>query len=404
MPVVATVHTGEEGGGGFIKFVRRAVVYNLITLVAFYINRATLIPVNSLPIQRRIVILTRKEGPITILLAIEIAHQGKDILGRVLVHGWIGHRANNDHGEGRIAHHYYRDAGKNGIHYRLVVDIGVVDAVNESTHQQKSIHPHSTVEGQAPAVDKQQLEPGSHLDDSRNDAVKNDPQNEKGQRQGFDGITGRYFILFIIIDHRNGRNGQEVQQVHPNGESHQVGDENEPAVGVGFIRHILPLEYGPKNHSCKEGRHGINLTFHGRKPKGVRESISQRTNHSGSHNCPNAPAFFLALLHKNFTGKVGNGPEQKRDGKGRSQTRHEVYCESHIGGITCKERKKPPHQHEEGRSGRVPYEQLVRRRDKFSTIPKAGGWLQGKGIYHGSNQKGQPAQQGVQAIVVQHIG
>src|SRR5690554_2278390 len=403
MPVVATVHTGEKGGGGFIKFVSRPVVYNLITLVAFYINRATLIPVNSLPIQRRIVILTRKEGPITILLAIEVTHQGKDIFRRVLIHGWIGDRANNDQRKRGITQYNHGNTGKDGIHYRLVVDIGVVDAINESPHQQKGIHSHPTVEGQAPTVDKQQLEPGSHLYHAGNDAVKNDAQNEKGQRQGLDGITGRYFILFIIIDHRNGRNGQEVQQVHPNGESHQVGDENEPAVGVGFIRHILPLEYGPKNHSCEKGRHGINFAFHGRKPKGVRESISQGPNHSGSHNCPTAPAFFLALLHKNFTSQVGNGPEQKRDGKGRSQTRHEVYCESHIGGITCKERKKPPHQHEEGRSGRVPYEQLVRRRNKFSTIPKAGGWLQGKGIYHGSNQKGQPAQEGVQAIVIQHI-
>src|SRR5690554_6873510 len=209
MPLLATVHTGKECRSGFIKFVRRAVVYNLITLVAFYINRATLIPVNSLPIQRRIVILTRKEGPITILLAIEVTHQGKDILGRVLVHGWIGHRANNDQRKRGITQYNHGNTGKDGIHYRLVVDIGVVDAINESTHQQKSIHSHPTVEGQAPAVDKQQLEPGSHLDDSRNDAVKNDPQNEKGQRQGFDGITGRYFILFIIIDHRNGRNGQE---------------------------------------------------------------------------------------------------------------------------------------------------------------------------------------------------
>src|SRR5690554_6909344 len=241
MPVVATVHTGEEGGGGFIKFVSRPVIHNFITIALLHINRATLILFDGVPVEGRIVILTRKEGPITILLAIEIAHQGKDILGRVLVHGWIGHRANNDHGEGRIAHQYYRDAGKNGIHYWLVVDIGVIDAIDQSTHQQKSIHSHPTVEGQAPTVDKQQLEPGSHLYHAGNDAVKNDPQNEKGKCQGFDGITGRYFILFIVIDHRNGRNGQEVQQVHFNGESHQVGDENEPAVGVGFIRHILPL-------------------------------------------------------------------------------------------------------------------------------------------------------------------
>src|SRR5690554_1529923 len=171
MPLLATVHTGKECRSGFIKFVSRPVIYNFITIAPLHIYRTRLILFDGVPVEGRIVILTRKEGPITILLAIEITHQGKDILGRVLVHGWIGHRANNDHGEGRIAHHYYRDAGKNGIHYRLVVDIGVVDAINESTHQQKGIHSHSTVEGQAPAVDKQQLEPGSHLYHAGNDAV-----------------------------------------------------------------------------------------------------------------------------------------------------------------------------------------------------------------------------------------
>src|SRR5690554_4903401 len=263
MPVVATVHTGKECGGGFIKFVSRPVVYNLITIALLHINRTPLILFDGVPVEGRIVILSGEERTVAVLLTIKVTHQGKDIFRRVLIHGWIGDRANNDQRKRGITQYNHGNTGKNGIHYRLVVDIGVVDAVNESPHQQKSIHPHSTVEGQAPAVNKQQLEPGSHLYHAGNDAVKNDPQNEKGQRQGFDGITGRYFILFIIIDHRNGRNGQEVQQVHPNGESHQVGDENEPAVGVGFIRHILPLEYGPKNHSCKEGRHGINLTFHG---------------------------------------------------------------------------------------------------------------------------------------------
>src|SRR5690554_8172657 len=96
MPVVATVHTGEKGGGGFIKLLSRPVTHNFITLVAHYINRATLIPVNSLPIQRRIVILTRKDAPITLCLTIEIAHQGTDISRPLLMQRWIGDRANND--------------------------------------------------------------------------------------------------------------------------------------------------------------------------------------------------------------------------------------------------------------------------------------------------------------------
>ena len=75
------------------------------------------------------------------------------------------------------------------------------------------------------------------------------------------------FEAFEIIDHDNGRDGEQVQEVDSDGEAHQVEDKDDPFVGAGFVRLLFPFEDGPEYEGGEESRGGVHFAFDGAIPE-----------------------------------------------------------------------------------------------------------------------------------------
>ena len=95
---------------------------------------------------------------------------------------------------------------------------------------------------------------------------------------------GGYRVAFEIIDHYDGRDREEVQQVNADGKSHHKKYEDDPFVGSGLIGTVFPFQHHPEYQGGKEGGKGIYLTFNGAEPEGIAESIGQGANGAGGHD------------------------------------------------------------------------------------------------------------------------
>ena len=84
----------------------------------FWLPNVAFVDRDCLCVDRLIVRAERfslEQGPLSVLVATEIAAQGKDILRRILVHRWISYGADDDNGVRRIANHQHQHAEERGI-------------------------------------------------------------------------------------------------------------------------------------------------------------------------------------------------------------------------------------------------------------------------------------------------
>ena len=88
-------------------------------------------------------------------------------------------------------------------------------------------------------------------------------------------ITAEAFSAEVIDENECG-NGQQVEDVYAYRQSHQVGYEYQPAVGVRLVGHVLPLQDRPEHHCGEHRGHRIYLAFDGREPLGVGPAICER--------------------------------------------------------------------------------------------------------------------------------
>ena len=118
---------------------------------------------------------------------------------------------------------------------------------DEAGCQQDDIYDDTRVEGHAQRVDEEQFEPAAHFHDTRHDAVEYGcyqyARSEQCQ-QGASGIGVGYFL--VVVYQYDGGQAEQVQQVHADGKSRQVGDENQPTVTVRFVGNVLPFQYEPE--------------------------------------------------------------------------------------------------------------------------------------------------------------
>ena len=104
----------------------------------------------------------------------------------------------------------------------------------------------------------------------------------------------------------------------------------------------FPLEDRPEYDGGKERRKGIYLTLHCTVPERIAKCISKGTNYSGTHD---GPYLGIAehIYHFNSgysAGKMGNGPEQKQNGKTTGQCTHNVNGTGGGKGIIAKNNDK----------------------------------------------------------------
>ena len=250
-------------------------------------------------------------------------------------------------------------------------------------------------------IDKEQFDPAGHLDETGNQSVEQQHDEHKREQQGNDGALQVGILeLAVVINQHDGRDTQQVEQVHRNRHADDVGDEYDVAVGVRLVGYALPFENQPEYECRTERGVGINLALYGREPEGIGPGIGQSTYHAatqnGNHLTHRHGLDGLALTQHNLLCQTGDGPEQQQDGGGTQQSRHEVDHVGYPRGRRGKVGKEAGRQHEDGVSRRVTHFQFISRSYKFTAVPKTGGRLQSQDIGNRRNDEDHPSQHIVQ--------
>jgi len=82
---------------------------------------------------------------------------------------------------------------------------------------------------------------------------KDEAGDHAANEQGEDGAPERGFIAFKVVDHHDGGGwSAKLSMVDPDREAHHVEDEDEPAVGVGFVALSSHLRMAQKTRAVKK--------------------------------------------------------------------------------------------------------------------------------------------------------
>ena len=402
--------------------------------------------------------LAVEQRRLAILLAAQIGAQGEDVLGRVLVHRGVGRGAHHDDGVRRVADHEHEHAQQRGVHQALthnVLPVFLVEHQGRQTadnkdadddgHQavaheegdtqqrhrqyiehvgqraagcgggpdggehhgdeQQDIDDEAGVEAKAQHVDKEQFKPTAHLHDAGHDAIEHGHDEQHGHAEGGQRTFGVGLrLLVVVIDQDDGRQAQQVEQVHADGQAGEVEDKHQIAVGVGLVGMLFPLEDEPEYQRGKHRRIGIHLTLDGREPERVAPRIGQGACHAGGDDRHHLPqALHLAAGTHQLARQVRDAPEEEQDAEGREQRRHDVDTVGHVGRVVSKLCEEVGRQHEEGCAGRVSHFQFVARGDKLGAVPEARGGLHRKAVGDGRHQEDEPARNVVDQFVLFHF-
>ena len=362
------------------------------------------IPVLPLAAQRRAPELAGRQGPVPVLFAVQVAQQVEDVLRVVLVDRWVGAAAYHDHGVRGVADHDHGDAEQDGIEHHLPLALGPAQAQDDERGDQRPVEEHPGVERQPEGVHEQALEEPGRLHQARDDDALDRTQDHRGHHQrGQDPVAGD-LELAEVIDERDGGDAEQVQQVHPDAQAHQVGDQDQPACVVGLVGHALPLQDGPEHDGREEGGQGVHLALHGAEPEAVAPGVGQGAHHAAPDHGQALPEGQLRSVPRgHLVGHVRDAPEQEQDGEGAGQ------CTEHVDGHRYVLRRyegaeHPSQDHEQGCSGRVAHLQLVGGGDELPAIPEARRVLDRGDVGPGGHQEHDPAGDEVELLMVHAQG
>ena len=342
---------------------------------------------------------------VAVLVAVEQRIEGERIAWVVAVHRGIGRRADRNRCVGRVADEDHQRREQHEIEHRAPFFMGEIYADAERSQQGHYEEHEARIDGQPQRVDEEEVEQGADIDRMGNDDAvdenKNRARNEGADR---DTLEGDALCFAEIVDEYQRGNGQQVEDVHADRKPHQVGDQHDPARGVGFVGLLLPFEHQPYDQRREHRREGVDLALVGREPEGVGEGIgecSHRTCAQYGHDVGFRK--LRALTGEDAACQVGDRPEKEQDAERAGQAVHGVHHVGYIVRRGCQYRGQAGQQHEERCSGRVPYFEFIRGSDEFGAVPQARRGLHGQQIGHGRDGEDDPADDVVPAFEVCHI-
>ena len=387
-----------------------------------------------------------EQRPLAILLAVKIRTEREYIVGRVLVHRRAGVGADEQQRIRRIAHedqengqhdnvehpdgnlrageeHIAEQGGRQEQADPYVADerharkhqaqaeapldgLGVRLAVKrayspyEHSHQQDGIDEDAHVVRHAEDIDKQQFEPLGHHHESGHETVEDQSHDRERHQQGDQRPLGRHILAFlVIVDEHDGRDAQQIEQVHGDGHADHIGDKYQVSVAMGLVGAVLPLEYEPEHQRRTERREGVDLALDGREPERVAPRVGQRAAKAAGEDQRHLPPGHGRGIvgHYQPPDQMSHGPEQQQDGRRRQQGRHRVDGNGRIGYVVAENgHEEARREHEYRVARRVSHLQLGALRYELGAVPEARGRLQGQQIGHGGYHERYPAEDVVQ--------
>ena len=230
------------------------------------------------------------------------------------------------------------------------------------------------------------------MDDARIDDQEDDHRDDSRNGEPLDALPGRPVVAVCLLeedDERDEEQRQDVEQVDANGETEEVRDGHEVAVGVQTKRvltargegrllrpcRVPPDEREPDHECCEQHGHGVDLGLDGVEPERVRRRKRERSDHTsgiGANPLCRGPCRRMSGPHADETPnhQVGQHDGQRatedrdqvdrvRDGLGTQPAEH-----------GSNHREQPPDQHVKRCAGRVTHLESVRDGDKLARVPE----------------------------------
>ena len=262
----------------------------------------------------------------------------------------------------------------------------------------------SRVDRQPERVDEEHVDHGSDVDRVGDNESVDEPEDRQcDDRRDAETLEGHGLVFTEIVDVNQCRNGQQVEDMDADRESHQVGDQDQPPRCVGFVGLILPFEHQPHDERREHRREGVNLAFDGREPESVGEGIGQRADGASAQHGPSIGiGQFASLRRVDAASEVGDRPEHEEDAEGTGQRVHDIDRQRYILGRGCQHRGQTGHHHEERCSGRVPHFELVGGGNELRAVPEACRRLRSSDVGQCSDSEDRPSHDIVPTVVKFH--
>ena len=276
MASLRRIHTREEHAELRHIFVRRLIsgdnIMVLLTLffrsrsilrVALFLYRHAHIPLDA-QLNRRIISLAVEQRTVAVLLTVQIILQTEHIIRAVLIHRRVGVGTNHQSGVRAVTdedHSHHQNAGIKpspevfiGIlrMFDVCTFLRVEDCPCEESDGQYDTYRKTCIEGTSEPVNEQEFEPSNQRREAGDNAVQNNQKHQAGGQECINQPLPRELVAAEIIHQTDGRDGQQVQQVNTDGQSHEVRDSDQPSVTTLFVCLLIPFEDQPEDHRREE--------------------------------------------------------------------------------------------------------------------------------------------------------
>ena len=340
--------------------------------------------------------LACRQRTVAVLLAAEVAQQRKQVLGVVFIHRRVGRRTNHDGGERAVAQEHHGHAQREGVDGPPPFLARHHQEAHNQRHEQREVHQRPGVEAHAEVVDEEQLKAARQLNRALDERLLHKPKQGDGHRPCDGEALPRERVIAEIVHHGDGRDGQQVEQVHPDGQSHQVRNQDDPLRRIRAVGHVFPLEDGPKHERRKQAGQRVDLALHRTEPERVAERVRQSAHHTRPQHSHKRAPLGVMFAAQPF-GQVGDAPKQEEDRERTAQHRQHVGRQSRRVGAHG-DHEEARQQHEERGARRVSHLEFVGGGDEFTTVPEARCGLHSEEVHQSGQGPHSPSGPIVQAV------
>ena len=322
----------------------------------------------------------------------------------VAVHRRIGRRADRDRSVGTVSQQDHRGGQQQRVPHHAAAAVGVPHAPPEQGEERQCEDGDARVDRQAERIDEQYVDHRPDVDRVGDNQSVDEPEDrQRDDRCDAESLEGHGRVFAEIVDVDQCRNGQQIEDVNADRESHEVGDQDQPPRCVGFVGLVFPFEHEPHHERREHRREGVDLALVGREPEGVGEGVGQRADGARTQYGPHVGVGQLAALRRvDAAAEVGDRPEHEQDAEGARQRVHGVDHQRHVLGRGCQHRGQTRHHHEQRGSGRMSHFELVGGGNELRAVPEACRRFHGGQVGQRRDGEDRPSHDVVPTVVTFH--
>ena len=215
-PLGVVTHTGKQGLRGGCVIVVDLFIHDRVTVtdapVAFFRFQSDRLGVKTRTTQQR---------ALAVLLTIEVRQQAHGVRWIVHVDRGVGIGPDHNHSKSRVGDRHHTDSHDQPLQEAVAGTPGVAQAIPQHAAKQQKHQNQTAVKGQAQAVDHEQVKGCPQAGNAGYDEKLNTDDKGDTNTRGDQGVEfGRVLCFFKVVEQRQRREGQQAEQVYPDGQGH----------------------------------------------------------------------------------------------------------------------------------------------------------------------------------------